>query len=87
MSKEIEGPTVTDEPINTAGNKFTRNHSPRSDEDDSNPELNLDSQDTQVSSTVDQPEVPDERMPTPAICVGTPNLVIEELDSEAAVHT
>ena len=53
MSKEVEVATVTDKPINTTGNKFTRNHSPRSEEDDSNPELNLDSQDTQVSSTMD----------------------------------
>ena len=87
MSKEVEVPTVTDKPINTTGNKFTRNHSPRSEEDDSNPELNLDSQDTQVSSTMDWPEVPDERVPTPTILVGTTDPVIEELDREATAHT
>ena len=83
-SKEIKAPTAFEEPINETGNRFTRNHSPRSDKDDSNPVLNPNSQDTQVLSTVDQPEVPEERVPVPTICVGMS--IIEELDREAAAH-
>ena len=65
-----------------AGNNFTRLHSPRTEEDDSDdPPAN--NQETPDCSQQDgKKQVKEDHPPTPDICFGTPDLIVAQLDQE-----
>ena len=70
---------------NPTGNKYSRSHSPKTKDDDSEPENSPASQETGCSSQAQvEPQIKpmDDKLPTPDIRPGTPNDLIEQLDKE-----
>ena len=64
------------------GNKFTRLHSPRTEEDDSD-EPHASSQEIPDASQQDgKKQVEEDHPPTPDIHLGTPDLIVTQLDQE-----
>ena len=65
-----------------AGNKFTRSHSPRTEDDDSD-DPHASSQGTPDCSQQDsKKQIKEDNPPTPDICPGTPDLIVAQLDQE-----
>ena len=64
------------------GNKFTRSHSPRTEDDESD-DPPASSQGTAAGSPPDNKEQDDEdHPPTPDVCSGTPDLIVDKLIQE-----
>ena len=63
------------------GNKFTRSHSPGTEEDNSD-DPHASSQGTPDCSQQDKKQIKEDNPPTPDICPGTPDLITAQLDWE-----
>ena len=65
-----------------AGNKFTRLHSPRTEEDESDDPHASSQETTDCSQQDGKKQVEKDHPPTPDICPGTPDLIMAQLDQE-----
>ena len=67
-----------------AGNKFTRLHSPKMDEDDSDkpPSSSQETPDCSQSQQDNKKQTEEDNPPTPDFHPGTPNVIIAQLDQE-----
>ena len=66
----------------SAGNKFTRSHSPRTEEDNSDEPLARSQGTPDCSQQDSKKQVKEDHPPTPDICPGTPDLIMAQLDQQ-----
>ena len=68
-----------------AGNKFTRSHSPKTKDDDSEvkpPPISLETTNSSQCQQEHQEQTVEDNLPTPDFCPGTPDVVMAQLDQE-----
>ena len=78
-AEPLVGTTAPDtDIIESTGNKFTRSHSPRTEDDESD-DSPAGSQRTTIECPPDDEEHDDEdHLPTPNVCSGTPDLIVDQ---------
>ena len=65
-----------------AGNKFTRSHSPRMDEDNSDKPPSSSQETPDCSQQDNKKQTEEYNAPTPDFHPGTPNVIVAQLDQE-----
>ena len=82
-AEPLEGAAAPDTgTYESAGNKFTRLHSPRMDEDDSDEPPSSSQEAPDCSQQDNKKQTEEDNPPTPDFCPGTPDVIIAQLDQE-----